>query len=481
MGNAALLIDLENFYIGREENYRKTHKDDLYEHPVDLDSLCEFARELAGGRRLSVGRAYANFNDRRPGDGDRRWDYYLQPLPRFLMEQGIEPVQVFRFPGGSNKNAADMRLAMDATALMTGRAKIDLFVLVTGDSDFIPLVLELKRGDAEVVVIGVAGSTKPIFGRYCDRFEYFEDLLAARELQRDGASEFEPLRKALAAMLERRSLIKFAAVKPLLSDELGHPFDPSRFRCDTTGEFLRKHASTLGLTVRRGEHDWEIGAFDPDAKPLPQEPQDPEQQEEDAPTTPSNGLTPHHDDRCDTLYGELLRQGIPRCYVVPIADWTQITDAVFRLCTDTSDAGDKDGESGEDGDRRTVVHQELLASVIETCTDEGVLDANRKVSDVTFQLFKAGCFHCADGDADVGQADFHWSRPARLDVALRDADAMRERTWAFLLGLLDRRLEQRGRSERIDVELLTALFGGEDVPDDQIATLRRLVGELVGT
>src|SRR5690606_35657427 len=124
--------------------------------------------------RLTVARAYANFNDRRPGDGDRRWDYYLQPLPRFLMEQGIEPVQVFRFPGGSNKNAADMRLAMDATALMNGRAAIDLFLLVTGDSDFIPVVIELKRGGARVMVIGVTGCTKPIFNRYCDRFEYFE-------------------------------------------------------------------------------------------------------------------------------------------------------------------------------------------------------------------------------------------------------------------------------------------------------------------
>ena len=82
-GNAALLIDLENFYIGREDNWTKSHAGESYEFPVDLDSLCAFAKDIAAGRRLTVQRAYANYNDRRPGAGERRWDYYLQPQPRF--------------------------------------------------------------------------------------------------------------------------------------------------------------------------------------------------------------------------------------------------------------------------------------------------------------------------------------------------------------------------------------------------------------
>ena len=69
---------------------------------------------------------------------------------------------------------------MDATALLNGDASGDLFILVTGDADFIPVVLELKRRGAEVAVIGVMWHTKPVFQRYCDRFEYFEDLVAKR-------------------------------------------------------------------------------------------------------------------------------------------------------------------------------------------------------------------------------------------------------------------------------------------------------------
>lgn len=460
MGNAALLIDLENFYIGREEIYKKTHRDDLYEFPVDLDSLCEFARDMCGDHRLTVARAYANFNDRRPGDGDRRWDYYLQPLPRFLMEQGIEPVQVFRFPGGSNKNAADMRLAMDATALMNGRAAIDLFLLVTGDSDFIPVVIELKRGGARVMVIGVTGCTKPIFNRYCDRFEYFEDLLAARELQRDDGTELEPLRSAVQTLLERRTPIRFAAVKPLLSDELGHPFDPTRYGCETTGDFLRKFATDLGVTVRKGEHDWEIGPFDPDAEPIEQEP---------STTAPANGVDPRDGTTADHLYRELLRQGIPRCYVVPFEDWIRITDVAYGLATD------------ENGERVTVLHQDFLGSLVEACGREGLADAGRKVSDVTFQLFKAGCFHCADDDADDGQTDFHWSRPARLDASIGDVEDMRLRTWRYLIHLLERRLEQRGLSERIDPESLAEVFVGKGATERDVETLRGLLRQTSDT
>ncbi len=462
---SALLIDLENFFIGREGNYQRTHADDLYEFAVDLDSLCSFASDVAAGRRLVARRAYANFNDRRPGDGDRRWDYYLQPLPRFLMEQGVEPVQVFRFPGGSNKNAADMRLAMDAASLLNGPTDIDQFILVTGDSDFIPLVLELKLRGAEVVVIGVTGCTKSIFARYCDRFEYFEDLLAARELRREDESELQPIREALVRLLARRTPIKFAAVKPLLGDELGRPFDPTRFNCETTGEFLRRYCVKLELGVRRGEHDWEIAprgteSFSDASEELPEAndesgsiPRVPERVDGDAPR--------------DVLYRDLLRQGIPRCYVVPYTDWTAIAGAVFRVATE--------GTPG----RPIIHHQDLLAEAIEICQAEGMVDAQRKVRDGTFQLFKAGCFHCADDDAESGQIDFHWSRGARLDPEITSAHDLTRRNWAFLVRVLVRRLAQRGLSEHVDVDSLADVLAGPDASPENRMIVEELAGDAV--
>lgn len=502
-GNAALLIDLENFFIGREQNHQRAHPDETYEFPVDLDSLCAFAKSIAGGRRLTVSRAYANFNDRRTGVGEKRWDYYLQPLPRFLMEQGIEPVQVFRFPGGNNKNAADMKMAMDATVLLQTPSAVDFFVLVTGDSDFIPLVLELKRSGAQVFVIGVSHCTKPIFERYCDRFEYFEDLLAAREMKRGDKNDLVAVKTALATLVSSRTPIKFAAVKPLLSDELGFRFDPTRFGSESTGEFLRKNAAALGIAIRRAEHDWEIaGAWDglggsqiaervldEDLEDGPIDVSD--TVEPEGTLWPADGVPARSaDDSSDVhgnrgggrsakrglgvsspklelhtpeLYRDLLRQGIPRCYVVEYDDWNRIVDTVFEIAA-----------GPEGGPVPRVVHPDLLAEVTELCSEKGMVEASRKVRDACFQLFKSGCFVCADESGDEGKVDFHWSKPARLDPTLQDVDGLVERAWAYLYQLLAKRLDQRGLTAEPQIEPLIELFGGVDPTDEDAALIRSI-------
>jgi uncharacterized LabA/DUF88 family protein len=495
-GNAALLIDLENFYIGREDIWSKAHGQEPYEFPVDLDSLCSFAKSIAGDRRLIVQRAYANFNDRRPGAGERRWDYYLQPQPRFLMEQGIEPVQVFRFPGGNNKNAADMKMAMDATALLQAPSSVDFFVIVTGDSDFIPLVLELKRAGAEAAVIGVTGCTKPIFERYCDRFEYFEDLLAARELQRDESGELDVVREAIAALVSLRSPIKFAAVKPLLSEQLGASFDPMRYGCESTGDFLRKNAAALGIEVRRGEHDWELAAAGAQDGGNPRGAAVNGEARDDAPSAEAGSLaiaesgdfeampllaldaigideapppgSPSAVERSAEphtakLYRDLLKQGIPRCYVVDYDDWNMIVDAVYGI------AAPAEGQPPPQ-----IVHQELLEEVTEQCSEQGMVDAGRKVRDVCFQLFKAGCFHCAEAGAEPSLADFHWSRPAVLDPRIEEVDHLVERAWSYLAQLLSRRLEQRGNGPQVQAAALSELFAGPDPTDEDVAMIARI-------
>ncbi len=524
-GNAALLIDLENFYIGREQNHARSHESDTYEFPVDLDSLCSFARSIAGERRLIVQRAYANFNDRRPGVGEKRWDYYLQPQPRYLMEQGLEPVQVFRFPGGNNKNAADMKMAMDATVLLQAPSSVELFIIVTGDSDFIPLVLELKRSGAEVYVIGVSHCTKPIFERYCDRFEYFEDLLAARELKREDATDLDVVRKALAVLVSRMAPIKFAAVKPLLSDELGFRFDPTRHGCESTGDFLRKNAASLGVQVKRGDHDWEIIGLHDGISPavIPGDPSatdyetnaeavaprsDPsdhdeglDDQDDDAHGDDSDppsraprrakpvprARAPHESTPIDApnaagaqdvhtaaLYRDLLRQGMPRCYVIEYDDWNTIVDTVYSIVAPAEDP--VDGRSSRDGEKPVrIVHQDLLTEVTEQCIDQGMVDASRKVRDVCFQLFKSGCFHCAEDGAEPGQQDFHWSKKAMLDRSLASVDEMVERAWSFLADLLARRLDQRGSAAKVQVEAFRELVAGGDPTDEDVVLIDKIL------
>lgn len=272
--SAVLLIDLENFYCSREDYCRNGPPPgyDRARFGSDLDKLLSYARSMTADRAtgaelpFTVKRAYADFNVAKYPAGAPP-HYYLRQLPDELLSQGVEPVQVFRLSRGGggrgSKNAADMRMAMDATALLASAGHVEHFVLVTGDADFIPVILELKRHGHTVSVIGVTGATSPKIQRFVDNFELFEDLLAAEEVEaRTGeqavGGEIGQIAAAVRRLLARTHPLRFAAVKPLLSKELGHPFDPGLFGCDTTGDFLRENQGALGVVIRQGQHDYEI-------------------------------------------------------------------------------------------------------------------------------------------------------------------------------------------------------------------------------
>ncbi len=266
--SAVLLVDLENFFCSREDFCR--NRGPAYDRARfrdDLEKLLGYARAMTADRvtgielPFTVRRAYADYNAVRYVPGGAQ--HYLRALPEELLSQGIEPVQVFRLSRGG-KNAADMRMAMDATGLLFTAGHVEHFVLVTGDADFIPVILELKRYGHTVSVIGVTNATSPKIQRFVDNFELFEDLLAAEEAEaRSGkyAATGDALGLVAAAvqrLLARTHVLRFAAVKPLLSKELGHPFDPGLFGCDSTGDFLRDQQSALGIVIRQGPHDSEI-------------------------------------------------------------------------------------------------------------------------------------------------------------------------------------------------------------------------------
>ena len=85
----------------------------------DRNLALELVHQKDPALRLAVRRAYADFNARRRNrDSPEQGSHlFMHRTPRQLMDHGVEPVQVFRFPGGSSKNAADMRLAVDALPL----------------------------------------------------------------------------------------------------------------------------------------------------------------------------------------------------------------------------------------------------------------------------------------------------------------------------------------------------------------------------
>jgi uncharacterized protein (TIGR00288 family) len=147
----ALFIDYENLAIGARDRGEKL------EMAVIMDALSERGRVVAR-------RAYADWNlfsDHRQG----------------LLAQRIEMIEIPQRSGMVRKNAADIKLAVDALELAFQRDFITTFVVGSGDSDFTPLVLKLREMNKRVIGVGVEGSTSELLPGACDEFLFYERLL----------------------------------------------------------------------------------------------------------------------------------------------------------------------------------------------------------------------------------------------------------------------------------------------------------------
>ena len=104
---------------------------------------------------------------------------------RTLHEHGIELIEIPRRES-TGKNSADIRLVVDAMDLSWSKGHIDTFVIVSGDSDFSPLVAKLKENGKHVIGLGMKASTSPLLANGCDEFIYYEDLEHGAEPEAAG-------------------------------------------------------------------------------------------------------------------------------------------------------------------------------------------------------------------------------------------------------------------------------------------------------
>ncbi len=149
--NLAVLIDFENIATG-------TDKEGLGR----FDILAVF-RRLQDKGRIVVARSYADWG---------RFSRFKQTLT----EQGVTMVELTSH-GMQDKNRADIALVVDAMELAFTRDYIDTFVVLSGDSDFTPLVLRLKELNKRVMGIGTRGSTSKLIVRACDEFLFYDSLM----------------------------------------------------------------------------------------------------------------------------------------------------------------------------------------------------------------------------------------------------------------------------------------------------------------
>lgn len=145
---------------------------------IDYENLALGAREHLGGMQFDFGpiadalavrgrvvarRAYAD------------WSYFDEDR-RMLTRHQVELIEMTQRMGASRKNAADIKMVVDAIEMAFERDYISTFVMCTGDSDFSPLVHKLRELNKRVIGVGVEKSTSRLLPAACDEFLFYDRL-----------------------------------------------------------------------------------------------------------------------------------------------------------------------------------------------------------------------------------------------------------------------------------------------------------------
>jgi uncharacterized protein (TIGR00288 family) len=172
----AIFIDFENLALGFQNRRDR----------FDIDRVLE---RLVEKGKVVAKKAYADWS---------RFSQYTGPLH----EAAIELVEIPK-RSQTGKNSADIRLCVDAMDLAFSKDHIDTFVIVSGDSDFSPLVSKLKENGKHVIGLGMQESTSNLLRDNCDEFIYYEDLGKTTTLAPNLSPNLpENKRKAFELLLE---------------------------------------------------------------------------------------------------------------------------------------------------------------------------------------------------------------------------------------------------------------------------------------
>ncbi len=170
--NMALFCDFENVALGvRDAKYAQ----------FDIQKVLE--RLLLKGS-IVVKKAYCD------------WDRYKE-FKATMHEAAFELIEIPHVRQ-SGKNSADIRMVVDALDLCYTKAHMDTFVIISGDSDFSPLVSKLRENNKYVIGIGVKDSTSNLLSANCDEFIFYDDLVREQEAKQKRAEKKAPV-KAFAS------------------------------------------------------------------------------------------------------------------------------------------------------------------------------------------------------------------------------------------------------------------------------------------
>lgn len=166
--SVALYWDFENLHAAlcearAEGSYSKQDNRFKVQEPlVDVGAIVALAASLGP---IAIHRAYCN------------WQYFGR-YRDLLMHHGMELIQMFP-PGGAAKNGADIKLCLDAMEDIGRFAHIGTVVVVSGDSDYMPLAQKIKAAGRNLHGVGARKATNAHWATSCHGFHYYDDLVAA--------------------------------------------------------------------------------------------------------------------------------------------------------------------------------------------------------------------------------------------------------------------------------------------------------------
>jgi uncharacterized protein (TIGR00288 family) len=196
--NVAVFVDCDNIIASVKQAYIAD-----FDIEIILDRLKEKGRVI-------VKKAYAD------------WQRHIE-YRRDMQDAGIELIEL-PSRGKSDKNATDIKLAVDAMGILFERDYIDTFAIVSGDSDFSGLVSKLKEFGKKVIGVGVRLATSDLLAELCDEFIFYEELPgvqimkkpAAKPTRLDVADAYELLEEAVSALNSEGTEAMSSRVKDLM-------------------------------------------------------------------------------------------------------------------------------------------------------------------------------------------------------------------------------------------------------------------------
>jgi len=197
----AIFCDFENIAIGvRDARYAR----------FDISKVLE--RLLLKGN-IVVKKAYCD------------WQRYLE-FKAPMHEASFELIEIPHVRQ-SGKNSADIRMVVDALDLCYTKVHVDSFVIISGDSDFSPLVSKLRENNKRVIGVGVKESTSDLLTANCDEFIFYDDLVRRKPERRQQKRPAErpaakrPAKKPPSDPKKREALDLVAETYEALVDERG--------------------------------------------------------------------------------------------------------------------------------------------------------------------------------------------------------------------------------------------------------------------